>query len=204
MENAVKCNNGTFVGKNTDELIIWKGIPYATQPVGKLRWQKALPAADDDGVYDATKPGHVPIGPVNDSMGTAEFGEDCLVLNVYCNTTCTNIKKPVTTPQLGAVHAAELPYLFDNPLADPMGSGEIVSTEDCEFRHVVKEMWTNFARTGNPSTDKYQWKMFSGNDRQTMVFDDAIGLQKDIFGRREDLMMSWAKRLGNGSSKRVC
>ncbi len=31
-----------------------------------------------------------------------------------------------------------------------------------------------------------------------------IGKQKDLFGRREDLMMSWAKRLGNGSSKRVC
>jgi para-nitrobenzyl esterase len=508
---AVKCNNGTFIGKETDELIIWKGIPYATQPVGKLRWQKALPSADDDGVYDATKPGHVPIGPLNDSFGTAEFGEDCLVLNIYCNTSCpggkkpvmvwihgggfcsesqasplynlTNIakqcpdilfvsidyrlgflgfmnfervpggenfkeagnlglldqlealrwvhkniagfggdpdnvtifgesagsasvtflpliegsdglfrriiaqsaniaytdtmehgihvtqnfltatgcqsmdelmqltteqlveatlnagmidknsllgfanfplldgvtlpedravlyemwgdekrakidlmlgsnqdeiryfvpseggeegfaytlrwiakrdrallndeekvqfdkfmatmsgeselkrleqycndinfragntdmairhaaaggntymyfvRKPVTTPYLGAIHAAELPYLFDNPLADPMGSGEIVSTEDCEFRHVVKEMWTNFARTGNPSTDKYQWKKFSGEDRKTMVFDDAIGLQKDIFGRREDLMMSWARRLGNGSSKRVC
>ncbi|MBQ5581003.1 MAG: carboxylesterase family protein [Clostridia bacterium] len=95
METKVKCNNGTFVGKKTDELIIWKGIPYATQPVGKLRWKKALPAADDDGVYDATKPGHVPIGPLNDSMGTAEFGEDCLVLNVYCNTSCTEIKKPV-------------------------------------------------------------------------------------------------------------
>lgn len=41
---AVKCNNGTFVGNKTGELIIWKGIPYATQPVGKLRWKKALPA----------------------------------------------------------------------------------------------------------------------------------------------------------------
>ena len=92
---AVKCNNGTFVGKETDELIIWKGIPYATQPVGKLRWKKALPAADDNGVYDATKPGHVPVGPMNDSMGTAEFGEDCLVLNIYCNTSCTDSKKPV-------------------------------------------------------------------------------------------------------------
>ena len=92
---AVKCNNGTFVGKASDELIIWKGIPYATQPLGKLRWQKALPAADDDGVYDATKPGHVPIGPMNDSMGTAEFGEDCLVLNIYCNTSCPGGKKPV-------------------------------------------------------------------------------------------------------------
>ena len=70
MNTRIKCNNGTFIGKETDELIIWKGIPYATQPVGKLRWQKALPAADDDGVYDATKPGSVPIGPLNDSEGS--------------------------------------------------------------------------------------------------------------------------------------
>ncbi|MBR3079728.1 MAG: carboxylesterase family protein, partial [Prevotella sp.] len=120
------------------------------------------------------------------------------------NTYMYFVKKPVTTPQLGAVHACELPYLFDHSIPDPMGSGEIVSKEDCEFRHVVKEMWTNFARTGNPSTDKYEWKKFSGDDRQTMVFDDVIGMQKDLFGRREDLMMSWAERLGNGSSKRVC
>ena len=85
-----------------------------------------------------------------------------------------------------------------------MDISKIVSNEECEFRHVAKEMWTNFARTGNPSTDKYEWKKFSGDDRQTMVFDDAIGMQKDLFGRREDLMMSWAERLGNGSSKRVC
>ena len=95
MNKSIKCNNGTFVGKESDELIIWKGIPYATQPVGKLRWQKALPAVEDDGVYDATKPGHIPIGPINDSNGTAEFGEDCLVLNIYCNTSCTDSKKPV-------------------------------------------------------------------------------------------------------------
>ena len=120
------------------------------------------------------------------------------------NTYMYFIKKPVTTPYLGAVHAAEIPYLFDNCIPDPMGSGEIVCNEDCEFRHVAKEMWVNFARTGNPSTDKYEWKKFSGDDRQTMVFDDAIGMQKDLFGRREDLMMSWAERLGNGSSKRVC
>lgn len=507
----VKCNNGTFIGKETGDLIIWKGIPYATQPVGKLRWKKALPAEDNDGVYDATKPGHIPIGIANDSQGTAEFGEDCLVLNIYSNTTCADkkkpvmvwihgggfcaesqasplydltgiskecpdiifvsidyrlgflgfmnfervpggenfreagnlglldqlealrwikkniaifggdpdnvtifgesagsasvtflplidgseglfkrciaqsaniaycdtmehgihvtqnflavtgcqtmdelmkltteqlidayhkacvidkncllgaanfplldgvtlpedravmyemwgdekrakidlmmgsnqdevryfvpfeggeegfantlkwiarkdrtqlndeekamydkfmatlanesegkrleqycndinfragninmairhseaggntymyfIKKPVLTLQLGAIHAVEIPYLFDTSQSDPMGSGKIVGTDECEFRHIAKEMWTNFARTGNPSTDKYEWKKFSGDDRQTMVFDDAIGMQKDMFGRRENLMMSWAERLGNGSSKRVC
>ena len=510
-KKKVKCNNGTFVGKEMGDLIIWKGIPYATQPVGELRWKKALPAADDDGVYEATKPGHVPIGIANDSDGTAEFGEDCLVLNVYCNTECTDSKKPVmvwihgggfvaesqasplydlanitkqcpdilfvsidyrlgflgfmnfervpggenfkeagnlglldqlealrwvqkniaafggdpdnvtifgesagsasttflplidgseglfkriiaqsaniaycdtmehgihvtqnflsvtgcqtmdelmkltteelidayakaamidtncllgaanfplldgvtlpedravmyemwgdekrakidmmigsnldeiryfipieggeeryfntlrwiakrdrallnnqekvmydkfmetladesekdrleqycndmnfragntnmairhsaaggntymyfirkpeATPKLGVMHSAEISYIFDNATSDPMGSGEMIGNDDCEFRHVAKEMWTNFARTGNPSTDKYEWKKFSGDDRRTMVFDETIGMKKDIFGKREDLMMSWAERLGNGSSKRVC
>jgi para-nitrobenzyl esterase len=120
------------------------------------------------------------------------------------NTYMYFINKPVTTPYLGAIHACEIPYLFDTGTVDPMDGQTVVSTEECEFRHVVKEMWTNFARTGNPSTDTYEWKQFSEDDRQTMVFDDAIGMQKDLFGRREDLMMPWAKRLGNGSSKRVC
>jgi para-nitrobenzyl esterase len=114
------------------------------------------------------------------------------------------INKPVATPELGTIHSAEIPYLFDTPSEDPMNSGKIIGNDECEFRHVAKEMWTNFARTGNPSTDKYEWKKFSGEDRQTMVFDETIGMKKDIFGRREDLMMSWAERLGNGSSKRVC
>ena len=133
-------------------------------------------------------------------------------LEQYCNdmnfragnTYMYFMKKPVVTPELGAIHAAEITYLFDTWVADPMGSGKIVGTDECEFRHVSKEMWTNFARTGNPSTDQYEWKKFSGDDRQTMVFDDTIGMQVDLFGRREDLMMSWAERLGNGSSKRVC
>ena len=93
---------------------------------------------------------------------------------------------------------------YDKAHAVKCVNGTFVGTDECEFRHVAKEMWTNFARTGNPSTGKYEWKKFSGDDRQTMVFDDVIGMEKDIFGRREDLMMSWAERLGNGSSKRVC
>ena len=54
------------------------------------------------------------------------------------NTYMYFMKKPVTTRELGVIHAAEIPYLFDNPMEDPMGSGEIVSNEECEFRHVIK------------------------------------------------------------------
>ena len=508
MTNIVKCNNGRFIGQETENLIVWRGIPYATQPVGNLRWKKALPAADDDGIYEAVKPGHIPLGPDNDSDGKAEFGEDCLVLNIYGNKTCESMKKPVmvwihgggfvtesqaqplydlsniaglypdvlfvsidyrlgfmgfmnfgnvpggenykeagnlglldqlealrwiqkniagfggdpdnvtvfgesagsasctflpliegseglfrriiaqsanvaycdtmehamfvtenflhaancetmedllklttedlleatgkacmkdmqnmlgsanfplldgvTLPEdravmyemwgdekraqidmligsnrdevkyfmaleggpepfletlrwiarkdrtylndeekllfdkfmetlaqedemerlqqycndmnfragntnmairhsaaggktymyyvekpglnelVGVQHGAELPYLFDTPLNH---CGEIFTPAECEFRHEIKEMWVNFARTGNPSSAKHAWEQFSGEDRRTMVFSDEIGMQKDILDRREDLMMSWAQRLGNGAAKRVC
>ena len=508
MINTVKCNNGSFIGDESEDLIIWRGIPYATQPIGNLRWKKALPAADHDGIYEARRYGSIPLGPDNDSEGRAKFGEDCLILNIYCNKTCDDTKKPVmawihgggfvtestaqplydlsnitklysdvlfvsieyrlgfmgfmnfekvpggenykeagnlglldqlealrwirkniagfggdpdnvtifgesagsasctflpliegseglfrriiaqsanvaycdtmehgmhvtenflhaagcetmddllqlTTEELleatgktcatdmknmlgtanfplldgitlpedravmydmwgdekrakidmligsnrdevkyfmaleggmepfmetlryiagkdrtflndeekvmfdqfmdtlsdedemerlqqygadlnfragntnmaikhsaaggntymyyvekpglneivGVQHGAELPYLFDNAMNH---ASELFYPKECELRHEIKEMWVNFARTGNPSSAKHEWKQFSGGDRQTMVFSDEIGMQKDILGRREDLMMSWAKRLGNGASKRVC
>lgn len=37
MNNPVKCGNGSFIGDETEHLIVWRGIPYATQPVGELR-----------------------------------------------------------------------------------------------------------------------------------------------------------------------
>lgn len=37
---AVKCMNGTFVGRKEDNILSWKGIPFvAKQPVGELRWK---------------------------------------------------------------------------------------------------------------------------------------------------------------------
>ena len=47
---------------------------------------------------------------------------------------------------------------------------------------------------------------FVGKETDELIIWKGIpyGMQKDIFERREDLMMSWAERLGNGSSKRVC
>ena len=37
---AVKCINGTFVGRKTDGIVSFKGIPFVgKQPVGDLRWK---------------------------------------------------------------------------------------------------------------------------------------------------------------------
>jgi len=50
---AAKCENGTFVGYLEDDVLAFKGIPFATQPVGKLRWKLPQPVVASDKVYEA-------------------------------------------------------------------------------------------------------------------------------------------------------
>ena len=49
-ELAVKCINGTFIGKKTDNVIAYKGIPFVgQQPVGNLRWKAPVEYTADNG-----------------------------------------------------------------------------------------------------------------------------------------------------------
>ena len=51
---AAKCVNGTFVGKKTENIIMYRGIPYVgKQPVGELSWKAPVDVIPDDGVYEA-------------------------------------------------------------------------------------------------------------------------------------------------------
>lgn len=51
---AVKCINGTFVGRKMDNITVFRGIPYVgQQPVGDLRWKAPVDVTPDDGVYEA-------------------------------------------------------------------------------------------------------------------------------------------------------
>jgi para-nitrobenzyl esterase len=81
---AVKCINGTFVGKKAENIISYKGIPFVgQQPVGNLRWKAPVDVTPDDGVYEAYYYGKAPIQEPGDP--SAEYGtsEDCLYLNVW-------------------------------------------------------------------------------------------------------------------------
>ena len=100
---AVKCINGTFVGKKAENIISFKGIPFVgQQPVGNLRWKAPVDVTPDDGIYEAYYYGKAPIQEPGDP--SAEYGtsEDCLYLNVWkaddCsmfNGQCSMEKKPV-------------------------------------------------------------------------------------------------------------
>ena len=82
---AAKCFNGTFVGRRDDGVIAFKGIPFATPPVGDLRWKAPVDAAADDGVYQAYYFGKIPRQDGNGSQLGSLYpqDEDCLFLNVW-------------------------------------------------------------------------------------------------------------------------
>ena len=51
---AVKCVNGTFIGKMNGDVLEFRGIPFVgEQPSGKNRFKRPVPYKADDGVYEA-------------------------------------------------------------------------------------------------------------------------------------------------------
>jgi len=95
---AVKCINGTFVGRKNGDVIAYKGIPFVgKQPVGELRWKAPVDCVPDDGVYEAYYNGKSPCQN-SDLWQIASLypkGEDCLHLNVWRAAATSAEKKPV-------------------------------------------------------------------------------------------------------------
>ena len=94
---AVRSENGTFVGKTEGDVSVFLGIPFAQPPIGELRWKRPVPVQPDDGVYEAYFNGKSPIQTEWPTERASYYpqGEDCLYLNIWCNRTCTDPKKPV-------------------------------------------------------------------------------------------------------------
>ena len=90
---AVKCVNGTFVGKAAENVITYKGIPFVgQQPVGALRWKAPVDVVPDDGIYEAYYYGKTACQAQEISN---HQGEDCLYLNVWKAEDASAGKKPV-------------------------------------------------------------------------------------------------------------
>ena len=101
---AVKCVNGTFVGRKSEGVITFKGIPFVgKQPVGEYRWKAPVDFVPDDGVYEAYYFGKASCQ--DEALGLPQ-GEDCLYLNVWKADEKNSEKKPVMMWVHGGAYAA--------------------------------------------------------------------------------------------------
>ncbi len=95
---AVKCINGTFVGKRMDGVVAYKGIPFVgQQPVGELRWKAPVDYVADESVYEAYYNAKSPYQREESSEMASLYiqGEDCLYLNIWKTEGSSAATKPV-------------------------------------------------------------------------------------------------------------
>lgn len=92
LSDPVMTEEGPVRGELQDKSIVFRGIPYASPPVGDLRWRAPQSAAKRTSVLEATQFGSMCSQP----DGTKVVGsEDCLSLNIWSPKTKESTPRPV-------------------------------------------------------------------------------------------------------------
>ena len=100
----------------------------------------------------------------------------------------------------GAIHAAELPYVFgnlDRPLVIPGLPPQIATAVDTQVSAAMQQYWTNFAKTGDPNGGQMPlWPKFHSSSRAYIQFVDTGPVAKEGLRRPYcDLFMENVDRL---------
>jgi len=87
----VKVDGGLVQGIVEDDMMIFKGIPFAAAPIGDLRWKAPQPVEPWEGVLMADT---FSAGPCT-NMPFGDQSEDCLYLNIWTPAKSAKEKLPV-------------------------------------------------------------------------------------------------------------
>ena len=85
--------------------------------------------------------------------------------------------------------------MFGN-INETIYTGEVA---DEALSDTVMTMWTNFARTGDPSTDDLVWDEYTEQSRATMVFSDHPHIKNDVLSGRRKLLSPLLRHMINPS-----
>jgi para-nitrobenzyl esterase len=101
--------------------------------------------------------------------------------SAFNKTFCYYWSYPGSNAEVGAAHSVELIFVFDIRCLGTSSTFNGTNISE-EIYAAVQQMWTNFARCGNPSTDQIEWKAYSADDQN--VLDIAgpgdIRIKKDL------------------------
>ena len=99
-----KTNYGMVEGEILESgIAVFRGVPYASPPVGNLRWKRPIPPKKWEGIRQTKEFSSIYPQSDNYSFYVKEFGnpcdfpvgEDCLYLNIWTNAKNPNEKHPV-------------------------------------------------------------------------------------------------------------
>ena len=89
------------------------------------------------------------------------------VQSAFNKTFCYYWSYPSSDPDMGAAHSVELIFVFNDRGAGTNSTFNGTNIADEIFKF-VQQTWTNFARCGDPSTDKIEWKAYSADDQNVL------------------------------------
>jgi para-nitrobenzyl esterase len=100
----------------------------------------------------------------------------------------------------GAIHSAELPYVFgnlDRPLVIPGLPPQVANAVDAQVSAAMQQYWTNFAKAGDPNGGQLPvWPKFDTSTRAYIQFLDTGPVAKEGLRRPYcDLFMENVERL---------
>ena len=114
------------------------------------------------------EPGLMETEFINELMFRIPMLKQLDVQSAFNKTFCYYWSYPGSIAEIGAAHSVELIFVFN---LRGVGTGSPFNGTNIsdEIFTAVQQMWTNFARCGNPSTDKVEWKEYSADDQNVMV-----------------------------------
>ena len=170
-----------MAGSTADEMRLFMGEgPMLSLEEQKLYAQRAAGDAvpylkeEDKKYYEEFKrvcrfqePGLVETEFINELMFRVPMLQQLNVQSAFNKTFCYYWSYPGSNPDVGAAHSVELMFVFNMRGFGTNSSFNGTNNSD-EIFTAVMQMWTNFARCGNPSTDKVEWKAYTAQDQNVL------------------------------------
>ncbi|MGC1903124.1 MAG: carboxylesterase family protein [Candidatus Acidiferrum sp.] len=160
------------------------------EDAGKIlsTYRKSRPGASPADLYIAiTTARAMWLGSIE--IAEKKYEQKAALVYMYMFTHESNLIVPGTNHRLGAAHATEIWYKFDNVDVngpdDPTRPSLIGTDPDRKKTALnMSEMWATFARTGHPGAKgQPSWPPYTLEKRATMMIDSQCKVEEDPFGQ---------------------